>query len=93
MYAISYFCSPVYIRGSHKQHLYLLLRYNSLYWIRMLDWEYMQQDQSVTNLKSIPLKEAWSNFWHNLNDSKRAIFTSLPHFDPIKFEKITGIKI
>lgn len=44
-------------------------------------------------LKSIPMKEAWSNMWHNLTDQKRKVFSDLPNFDSAKFEEITGIKI
>jgi hypothetical protein len=44
-------------------------------------------------LKTIPLKEAWANFWHNLNDESKTLFTSLENFDSKIFEEITGIKI
>lgn len=44
-------------------------------------------------LKTIPMKEAWSNFWHNLSDAKRKLFTDLENFDSSIFESITGIKI
>ncbi len=44
-------------------------------------------------LKTIPMKEAWSNFWGNLNDNDKAEFTSLENFDPTIFESITGIKV
>ena len=44
-------------------------------------------------LKTIPYKEAWANLWHNLNDTKRAVFTSLPHFNSDKFKEITGIDV
>ena len=44
-------------------------------------------------LKKIPMKEAWSNMWGNLSSEDQKSFTSLPNFDAIKFETITGIKI
>lgn len=44
-------------------------------------------------LKKISMKEAWANFWHNLAEGKKKLFTSLPNFDSSKFEEITGIKI
>ena len=43
-------------------------------------------------LKAIPFKEGWTNFWGNLSDDDKKEFTSLPNFDPAKFELITGIK-
>jgi hypothetical protein len=44
-------------------------------------------------LKTISMKEAWANFWHNLSDKNKAVFTTLPNFDAALFEEITGIKI
>jgi hypothetical protein len=44
-------------------------------------------------LKTIPIKEAWANFWHNLAEENKKHFTSLENFDPAIFEEITGIKI
>ena len=44
-------------------------------------------------LKSIPMHEAWADFWNNLSEEKRKLFTSLPNFDADKFKEITGIKI
>ena len=43
-------------------------------------------------LKSISMKEAWSNLWNNLTDKKKQVFLDLPNFDTDKFEEITGIK-
>ena len=43
-------------------------------------------------LKTISIKEAWANMWHNLSDSKKQIFLNLPNFDASIFEEITGIK-
>ena len=43
-------------------------------------------------LKTIPHKEGWANFWGNLSNENKKVFTSLPNFDPAKFEFITGIK-
>jgi len=43
-------------------------------------------------LKTIPMKEAWANMWGNLSDDNKQVFTSLPNFDAVIFEKITGIK-
>jgi len=44
-------------------------------------------------LKTIPKHEAWANFWHNLSDDNKEVFTTLPNFDPSIFEEITGIKL
>lgn len=44
-------------------------------------------------LKTIPIKEAWKNFWHNLTDESKSLFTTLENFDAKIFEEITGIKI
>lgn len=44
-------------------------------------------------LKTITMKEAWANFWHNLTYDKKKIFTTLENFDAAIFEEITGIKI
>ena len=44
-------------------------------------------------LKTIPMKEAWANFWGNLTDENKAHFYSIPNFDASIFEEITGIKV
>ena len=44
-------------------------------------------------LKTIPIKEAWANFWGNLSDKNKAHFYSIPNFDAAIFEEITGIKV
>jgi hypothetical protein len=44
-------------------------------------------------LKTITMKEAWANMWHNLTDKNKKVFTKLPNFDATIFEQITGIKI
>lgn len=44
-------------------------------------------------LKSIPIKDAWANLWHNLTAAKRKVFTSLPNFDASIFKEITGIEV
>ena len=44
-------------------------------------------------LKTITMHEAWANFWGNLQDDKKVLFTSLPNFDASKFKIITGITI
>ena len=44
-------------------------------------------------LKTIPIKEAWSNAWHNWSEENRKVFTSLPNFNADKFKEITGIDI
>jgi hypothetical protein len=43
-------------------------------------------------LKMIHIKEAWTNLWGNLTDTKKSVFTSLPGFDSDKFFEITGIR-
>jgi hypothetical protein len=42
-------------------------------------------------LKTIPMKEAWQNFWHNLTDENKKLFTSLENFSWKIFTEITGI--
>jgi hypothetical protein len=44
-------------------------------------------------LKSIPIKEAWANAWHNFTDANKKVFTTLPNFDASIFEEITGINV
>src|ERR1700760_4515298 len=44
-------------------------------------------------LKTIPIREAWSDFWHNLTDENKKLFTDLEGFSSDIFEEITGIKI
>lgn len=44
-------------------------------------------------LKTIPIKEAWANFWGNLSDDKKKVFTSLENFDKNIFKEITGIDV
>jgi Pentapeptide repeats (8 copies) len=44
-------------------------------------------------LKTIPIKEAWQNMWHNLDDSKKELFYALPNFSAEIFEEITSIKV
>jgi hypothetical protein len=44
-------------------------------------------------LKAIPMHEAWANFWHNLTDKNKKVFTSLPNFDADLFKEITGIEV
>jgi len=43
--------------------------------------------------KDIPFKEAFKNAWHNWSEKNRKAFTSLPNFDPVVFEEITGVKV
>ena len=43
-------------------------------------------------LKTISLKESWSNMWGNLSDVDKQVFMDLPNFDSKIFEEITGIK-
>jgi hypothetical protein len=44
-------------------------------------------------LKTIPLKEAWANFWHNLAEDKKQLFLNLENFDAAIFEEITGVNV
>lgn len=44
-------------------------------------------------LKTITMHEAWANFWHNLSDEKKALFTTLENFDAGIFHEITGITL
>lgn len=44
-------------------------------------------------LKTISLKEAWANFWHNLKKQDKQHFITLENFDTEVFEEITGVKI
>ena len=44
-------------------------------------------------LRTISMKEAWANFWGNLTEENRKVFTTLENFDADIFEEITGIKV
>ena len=44
-------------------------------------------------LKTIPIKEAWANAWHNFTDANKKVFTSLPNFDKKIFKEITGVDV
>jgi len=54
---------------------------------------YPKYETTEGYLKTIPPIEAWSNFWHNLTEDNKKVFTTLPNFDAKIFEEITGIKI
>ena len=43
-------------------------------------------------LKVYGYKEAWANLWKTLSDKEKNSFKTLPNFDAIIFEEITGIK-
>jgi hypothetical protein len=43
--------------------------------------------------KFIDYKDAWINFWNNLNDDHKKEIQSIPNFNPEKFFEITGVKI
>lgn len=43
-------------------------------------------------LKTISLKEAWQNMWHNLSESNKKEFKKLPNFSWSIFTEITGIQ-
>jgi hypothetical protein len=44
-------------------------------------------------LKKKTMHQAWADMWGNLNEEKRKVFTTLPHFDKDKFKEITGITL
>lgn len=61
----------------------------------------MSQEEKAANpkyettdgyLKTISLKEAWANLWHNLSEEKKKVFTTLPNFSWEIFTEITGIE-
>ena len=52
---------------------------------------YPEHETTGGFLKSLTMKDAWSDLWVNLTDDKKEIFTNLPNFDADKFEQITGI--
>lgn len=54
---------------------------------------YPKYETTEGYLKTIPMKEAWANFWPNLTEENKALFTSLENFDASVFEEITGIKV
>jgi hypothetical protein len=65
-------------------------------------WSIMTEEERKRNpkyeasegyTKSIPMTEAWANFWGNLPDEDKQLFLDLPNFDAEKFKKITGIKV
>ena len=54
--------------------------------------QYPKYENTDGYLKTISLKEAWANMWHNLDENSKKVFTALPNFDRKIFESITGIK-
>ena len=43
-------------------------------------------------LKVYEYKEAWKNLWETLTQNQKDAFKTLPNYDPVIFEDITGIK-
>ena len=43
-------------------------------------------------LKVYQYKEAWANLWKTLDEEQKNAFKTLPNYDPVIFEDITGIK-
>ena len=54
--------------------------------------QYPKWETTDGYLKTIPHKEAWSNFWNNLSEEKRNVFKTIPNWNKDIFEEITGIK-
>lgn len=77
----------------------LMVRINNTFWVQdsvMTPQEkakYPKWETTGGYLKTIPLKEAWANFWGNLNESDRKEFTSLENFDSEIFFEITGVRV
>jgi PPE-repeat protein len=44
-------------------------------------------------LKVYDYKEAWQTLWNSLSDKQKSLFKSLPNFDAVVFEDITGIHV
>ena len=92
--------TDIKVRDWENSQVYrVMTNLNPNIWI---DISMMSDEQKKSNpshettggfLKSIPMKEAWSNMWGNLDDSKKELFKELPNFDGNKFKEITGIKI
>ena len=66
-----------------------------------IDWDDMTDKEKKENksafvcsgyLKVYGYKEAWANLWKTLSDKEKNSFKTLPNFDAIIFEDITGIK-
>lgn len=78
---------------------YILTRLDLTMWIdsaMMNDKEKEQYPKHETTggyLRTITMKEAWANLWHNLSEEKKKVFTSLENFSAEIFEDITGIKV
>ena len=83
---------------NHPAYRLMAIGLNFNFWVReneMNDSEKEKYPSYKTTggyLKTIPYKEGWANFWGNLSDENKKVFTSLPNFDPDKFKYITGIK-
>ena len=52
-----------------------------------------EKDRVGGYLKVNTYKEAWGNWWTNLDEENRAIIQEIPNFDPAIFKDITGIEI
>ena len=44
-------------------------------------------------LRKANFKECWALMWENLTSEQKELFKTLPNFDAVVFEEITGIKI
>ena len=67
-----------------------------------INWESMTDDKKkeypkafVTGgyVKVYTYHEAWANLWAKLSDSKKDSFKTLPNFDAVIFEEVTGISL
>jgi len=54
--------------------------------------KYPKYETTEGYLKTISLKDAWSNMWNNLGDENKQVFLDLENFDSDAFFQITGIK-
>lgn len=68
---------------------------------KWIDWENITDDEKKNYpkafvcggyVKVFDYRQAWENLWKTLSETQKASFKTLPNFDSIVFEDITGIK-
>ena len=83
--------------------------YRSRYWDAMTnapftltEWIYYTAEEKAADpekervggyLKTYTPKEAWANWWANLDKENKQIIQEIPNFDPVIFKDITGIEL
>ena len=70
--------------------------FNLTEWVEYTDEEKKDDiDKAMIGgyLKEYTYKEACENWWENMTKKNKMIILSIPNFDKVVFEDITGIKI